>query len=62
MNVAIWPTVAVAFCGCVVIVGPTGAEFTVSVAAELVAFGEIPLLTTTSKLAPLSPDVVAGVA
>jgi hypothetical protein len=43
-----------------VIVGATGAGFTVSVAALLVAV-PAELLTTTTKVDPLSAVVVAGV-
>jgi hypothetical protein len=44
----------------VVIVGDTGAGFTVSVAAELVTVPTV-LLTTTANVDPLSEVVVAGV-
>jgi hypothetical protein len=44
----------------VVIVGATGAVFTVSVAAALVTVPAV-LLTTTVNCAPLSEVVVAGV-
>jgi hypothetical protein len=44
----------------VVIVGATGAGFTVSVAAELVSDPAV-LLTTTSNVDPLWEVVVAGV-
>jgi hypothetical protein len=44
----------------VVIVGATGAGFTVSVAAELVTVPAV-FVTTTEKADPLSEVVVAGV-
>jgi len=44
----------------VVIVGATGAGFTVNVAVELVTVPTV-LLTTTEKVDPLSEVVVAGV-
>jgi hypothetical protein len=44
----------------VVIVGATGAGFTVSVAAELVTVPVV-FVTTTEKVDPLSEVVVAGV-
>jgi hypothetical protein len=44
----------------VVIVGDTGAGFTVSVAAELVAVPAV-FVTTTANVDPLSEVVVAGV-
>jgi hypothetical protein len=45
----------------VVIVGATGAGFTVNVAAELVTVPAV-FVTTTEKVDPLSEVVVAGVA
>jgi hypothetical protein len=60
-KVAVCPAVTVWFAGCAVIVGATGAAFTVSVAALLVALGSVPLLTVTAKVDPLSAAVVAGV-
>jgi Tfp pilus assembly ATPase PilU len=60
LNVAVCPAVTVWFEGCVVIVGATGAGLTVKVAALLVAV-PAELLTTTSKVEPLSAVVVAGV-
>ncbi len=60
VKVAVCPAVTVWFTGCVVIVGATGAGFTVSVAALLVTVPAV-LLTTTAKLAPLSAVVVVGV-
>ena len=59
-NVAVCPAVTVWFTGCVVIVGATGAGFTVSVAALLVTVPAV-LFTTTEKVAPLSVVVVTGV-
>jgi hypothetical protein len=59
-NVAVCPAVTVWLAGCVVMVGATGAGFTVRVAAELVAVPAV-LLTATVKVAPLSVVVVAGV-
>jgi len=59
-KVAVCPAVTVWFTGWVVIVGATGAGFTVSVAALLVTVPAV-LLTTTAKLAPLSAVVVVGV-
>jgi hypothetical protein len=59
-NVAVCPAVTVTFTGCAVIVGATGAGFTVSVAALLVA-DPAELVTTTRKVDPLSAVVVAGV-
>jgi hypothetical protein len=44
----------------VVIVGTTGAGFTVSVAAELVTVPTV-FVTTTANVDPLSEVVVAGV-
>jgi hypothetical protein len=46
--------------GCVVIVGATGAAFTVSVAVALVTVPAV-LLTTTRNVDPLSVVVVADV-
>jgi hypothetical protein len=60
VNVAACPAVTIWFAGCVVIVGATGAGFTVSVAALLVAVPAL-LLTTTSNVDPLSELVVAVV-
>jgi hypothetical protein len=60
VNVAVCPAVTVRFAGCAVIVGATGAAFTVSAAALLVADPAV-LLTTTSKVEPLSEVVVADV-
>jgi hypothetical protein len=60
LNVAVWPAVTVWFTGCVVIAGATGAAFTVSVAALLVALPAV-FVTTTANVAPLSEVVVAGV-
>jgi hypothetical protein len=59
-NVAVCPAVTVWLPGCVVIVGATGAGFTVSVAVELVTVPTV-LLTTTANVDPLSEVVVAGV-
>ena len=59
-NVAVCPAVTVRLAGCVVIVGDTGAGFTVSVAAELVAVPAV-FVTTTENVDPLSEVVVAGV-
>jgi hypothetical protein len=52
--------VTVVFVGWVVIVGATGAGFTVSVTALLVML-PFALLTTTSNVEPLSAVVVTGV-
>jgi len=60
VNVAVCPAVTVWLTGCVVIVGATGAGFTVSVAEALVAVPAV-LLTTTANADPLSAVVVAGV-
>jgi hypothetical protein len=60
VNVAVCPAVTVWFAGCVVIAGATGAAFTVSVAAVLVAVPAV-LLTTTANVDPLSEVAVAGV-
>jgi hypothetical protein len=60
VNVAVCPAVTVWFAGCLVIAGATGAGFTVSVAALLVAVPAV-LLTTTAKVDPLSEVVVTGV-
>ena len=60
VNVAVCPAVTVWLTGCVVIVGDTGAGFTVSVATELVTVPAV-LLTATEKADPLSEVVVAGV-
>jgi hypothetical protein len=60
VNVAVCPAVTVWFPGCVVIVGATGAGFTVSVAAALVTVPAV-FVTTTANADPLSDIVVAGV-
>jgi len=60
VNVAVCPAVTDWFAGCVVIVGVTGAGFTVSVAVELVTVPAV-FVTTTEKVDPLSEVVVAGV-
>jgi hypothetical protein len=60
VNIAVCPAVNVTFTGCVVMLGATGAGFTVNVAAVLVALPAL-LVTTTSKVDPLSELVVAGV-
>ena len=60
LKVAVWPAVTVWLAGCVVIEGATGAGFTESVAALLVALPAL-LLTTTVNSAPLSELVVAAV-
>ncbi len=60
VNVAVCPAVTVWFAGCVVIVGATGAGFTVSVAALLVTIPAV-FVTTTLNADPLSEVVVAGV-
>jgi hypothetical protein len=60
VNVAVCPAVTVWFAGCVVIVGDTGAGFTVNVAAVLVTVPAV-FVTTTEKADPLSVVVVAGV-
>src|SRR5260370_2248711 len=60
VNVAVCPAVTAWFPGCVVIVGATGAGFTVSVAALLVTV-PAEFLTTTANADPLSAVVVAGV-
>src|SRR5260370_1018546 len=60
VNVAVCPAVTVWLAGCVVIVGATGAGFTVSVAAALVTV-PAPLLTTTVNCSPLCDVAVAGV-
>jgi hypothetical protein len=59
-NVAVCPAVTVWLPGCVVIVGDTGAGFTVSVDAELVTVPTV-FVTTTANVDPLSEVVVAGV-
>jgi hypothetical protein len=59
-NLAVCPAVTVWFAGCVVIVGATGAAFTVSVADALVTVPAV-FVTTTRKVAPLSAVVVTGV-
>jgi hypothetical protein len=60
VNVAVCPAVTVWLAGGVVIVGATGAGFTVSVAVALVTVPAV-LLTTTANVDPLSDVVVAGV-
>jgi hypothetical protein len=60
VNVTVCPAVTVWLPGCVVIVGATGAGFTVNVAVELVTVPAV-FVTTTEKLDPLSEVVVAGV-
>jgi hypothetical protein len=60
VNVAVCPAVTVWFAGCVVIAGATGAAFTVSVAALLVAVPAV-LVTTTLNVDPLSEVVVTAV-
>src|SRR5258705_3241556 len=60
VNVAVCPAVTVWFAGCVVIVGATGAAFTVSVADALVTVPAV-FVTTTLNADPLSEVVVAGV-
>jgi len=59
-KVAVCPAVTVRLAGCVVMVGPTGADVTVSVAALLLT-EPVVSLTTTVNDAPLSEAVVAGV-
>jgi hypothetical protein len=60
VTVAVWPAVTVWFVGCEVIVGATGAGFTVNVAALLVTVPAL-LVTTALKVEPLSEVVVADV-
>jgi hypothetical protein len=60
VNVAVCPAVTVWFAGCVVIVGATGAAFTVSIAALLVAVPAV-FVTTTANVDPLSEVVVTAV-
>jgi len=60
VNAAVCPAVTVWFAGGVVIVGATGAGFTVSVAAVLVTVPAV-FVTTTSNVDPLSAVVVTGV-
>jgi len=60
VNVAAWPAATVSFEGCVVIEGATAAAFTVSIAVLLVA-EPAALLTTASKVDPLSAVAVAAV-
>ncbi len=60
VNVAVCPAVTVWFAGCVVIVGATGAGFTVSVAALLVIVPVV-FVTTTANVDPLSAVVVTAV-
>jgi len=57
---AVWPTDTVWLVGGVVIDGAAVAPFTVSFTEALVALPAL-LLTTTSKVEPLSEVVVAGV-
>ena len=57
---AVWPAATVWLAGWVVMEGATGAALTVRVAALLVTVPAV-LLTTTSKVDPLSEVVVAGV-
>jgi hypothetical protein len=59
-NVAVCPAVTVWFAGGVVIVGATGAGFTVSAAAALVTVPTV-FVTTTRNVDPLSEVAVAGV-
>jgi len=58
--VAVCPAVTAWFPGWLVIVGATGAGFTVSVAALLVAVPAV-FVTTTANADPLSEVVVPGV-
>jgi hypothetical protein len=60
VNVAVCPAVTVWLAGGVVMVGATGAGFTVSVAAALVTVPAV-LLTATENVDPLSVAAVAGV-
>jgi hypothetical protein len=60
VNVTVCPAVTVWLTGCVVIVGDTGAGFTVSAAAELVTVPAA-FVTTTENVDPLSVVAVAGV-
>src|SRR5260370_17227932 len=60
VKLAVCPAVTVWLAGCVVIVGATGAAFTVSVAAALVTVPAV-LFTTTRNDDPLSALVAAGV-
>src|SRR5260370_31910049 len=60
VNVAVCPAVTVWFPGCVVIVGATGAGFTVSVAEALVTVPAV-FVTTTTNADPLSAVVAPGV-
>jgi hypothetical protein len=60
VNVAVCPAVTVWLTGWVVIVGATGAVFTVNVAAALVTVPAV-FVTTTAKVDPLSDVAVAGV-
>jgi hypothetical protein len=60
VNVAVCPAVTVWFAGCVVIAGATGAAFTVSIAALLVAVPAV-FVTTTANVDPLSEVVVTAV-
>jgi hypothetical protein len=60
VNVAVCPAVTVWLAGCVVIVGATGAAFTVSVAAALVKVPAV-FVTTAANVEPLSAVVVTSV-
>ena len=60
MNVAVCPAVTVWLAGGVVIVGATGAGFTVRVPAELVTVPAV-LITVTENVEPLSVVEVDGV-
>jgi len=60
LKVADWPVVTVWLAGCALIEGATGAAFTESVAALLVALPAL-LLTTAVNSAPLSELIVAAV-
>jgi hypothetical protein len=59
-KLAVCPAVTVWLAGCVLIVGATGAGFTVKVALLLVALPAA-FVTTTLNIAPLSVVAVAGV-
>jgi hypothetical protein len=60
VNVAVCPAITVWFAGCVVIVGATGAGFTVNVAAVLVTVPAV-FVTTTANVEPLSAVAITGV-
>jgi hypothetical protein len=60
VNVAVCPAITVWFAGGVVIVGATGAAFTVNVAAALVTVPAV-FVTTTRNADPLSEVIVTGV-